>query len=40
MLTNSSNAGEGKSFVSINLAVTYAVAGKTVLIELTVQNQS
>jgi capsular exopolysaccharide synthesis family protein len=35
VLVTSSNAGEGKSFVCINLAATYAVAGKkTVLIEL------
>ncbi len=35
ILTTSTNAGEGKSFVSINMAATYAVAGKrTILIEL------
>ena len=35
ILTTSTNAGEGKSFISINLAATYSVAGKkTVLIEL------
>jgi capsular exopolysaccharide synthesis family protein len=35
ILTTSSNAGEGKSFISINLAATYAVAGKkTILVEM------
>jgi capsular exopolysaccharide synthesis family protein len=35
ILTTSTNAGEGKSFTSINLAATYAIAGKkTILIEM------
>ncbi len=35
ILSTSANAGEGKSFVSLNLAATYALAGKrTVVIEL------